>query len=131
MRFDIHHKIVAWKNGKMNIWKKSKLWLVWLGLGWVVFGWFNLSQSHQYLINVQFWNRRNHGLTIHSKQKFISYIANVLQDNIGLKKISLPAQKKWGSSLVLNIKNLGPLARVNHTITHNEYNQTKSMISVL
>ena len=33
--------------------------------------------SHQYLTNVQCWNRHNHGQTIHPKQKFISM--NLLQ----------------------------------------------------
>ena len=47
-----------------------------------LFNWvcnYNLSmqndhESHQYLTNVQYCNRRNHGQTIHPTQKFISII---------------------------------------------------------
>ena len=37
----------------------------------------NYKKFHQYLTNVQCWNRCNHGQTIHPRQKFISM--NMLQ----------------------------------------------------
>ena len=66
----------------------------------------SIDASHQYLTNVQCWNRCNHGQTMHPKQKCISMnfliISCVLTCN---KKISLLTQKEWSHLLVLDNKN--------------------------
>ena len=68
-----------------------------------------LHSSHQYLTNVQCWNRCNHGQNIHPKQKFI--LMNLLQMSCVItqdqKKSASSLRKKLSRFLVLNIKNLG------------------------
>ena len=61
--------------------------------------------------------------TSHTNVYFNEFVANALRDNIGSKKINLYPQKI--NEAVFSFKYQKYRVRVNHTITHNQCNQTQ------
>ena len=61
--------------------------------------------------------------TSHTEVYFNEFVANALCDNIGSKKISLHPQKIDEAFFSLKYQKFR--VRVNHTITHNQCNQTQ------
>ena len=77
--------------------------------------------SHQYLTNVQPCYRQFGCQTIHPTQKFTSM--NLLQINDNIKKNQSPFSEK--NEAIFSFKYQTFRVRVNHTITHNQRNQTQ------
>ena len=66
-------------------------------------------------------SRPNH--TSKTKVYFNEFVANILRDNVGSKRISLQPQKKMRKCFSFKHQKLR--VRVDHTVTHNQHNQTK------